>query len=290
MGKIWGLIHNLRPYSWIDVVLVGLAAKFSVSGYLEFSEFDLLMAIGLLSQWFFFNLLLEWKHNYSYRENVRFYYSFPFLLPSLAIGFIANPLSIIFCVLASIFSFFYILKKTIPITGFLSFIFRGFIQSFYFLFALALYQGSILTSNSIVIAATIFLIYAARAIVGDMRDIKHDAQRDKSTVPVVFGFEKAGYFSIALLSLAAVLVSFSFGSVLPAIPLIMFAVLLFFYSNGYVLHQLSIFKTSFFHAALISFFTHEGTILVLLLFCGVFLNSVFYHELERESNPKFVGD
>lgn len=281
---------NVRPYSWIDLVLLGYLSKFFVSGKMVFELSDSYFIAGLLSLWFFFNILLEKKHGYEYRGKVSHVPAIGFLLLASAIGAAANPISVVFVALSAVFSIAYLQKKVVPALGKLSFVTRGFIQVSYFLYALAFFTSDIFSAGSIAISAMVFCIYAARAIVGDLRDIKHDSERGKMTLPVTLGKKPAAVLAALLLLAAAGLQIFFFHSFIVSLPVLLFMVLLFFYENGYVLHQLSIHKTSFFHISLISLFTSHDAFFAVLIFLGVFLNSVFYPLLERKSNPKFTGE
>ncbi len=281
---------NVRPYSWVDLVLLGYLAKFFVTQNLIFAFSDAYFILGLLSLWFFFNIILEKKHNYKYRGAVFPVPAVAFLVLALGIGFANNPVSLLFVAFSTVFSFLYLQKKAVPLLGKLSFAIRGAIQAGYFLYALSFFTNDVFSVGASVISAMVFCIYGARSIVGDLRDVKHDCEWKKITLPVAFGRRNAAFITIALLVAAAALQVFYFHSYLVSVPVLLFMVLLFFYENGYVLHQLSIYKTSFVHIALISLFTSHDIFFGVLIYLGIFLNSVFYPLLERESNPKFAQD
>lgn len=281
---------NVRPYSWIDLVLLGYLAKFFVSGKLVFEFSDSYFIAGLLSLWFFFNILLEKKHGYEYRGKVSQVPAIGFLALAFAIGAATSTLSIAFVAFSAFFSTLYLQKSGVPLFGKLSFVIRGIVQGSYFLYALAFFTNDVFSAWAMAIFAMVFCIYAARAIVGDLRDIKHDSECGKMTLPVAFGAKPAVALAALLLLAAAALQILFFHSYIVTLPIVLFMVLLFFYENGYVLHQLSIHKTSFFHISLISLFTSHDVFFILLIYLGVFLNSVFYPLLERKSNPKFVGE
>ncbi|GEM_PF-3566256 len=289
-NTIKGYLLNVRPYSWVDLILLGYLAKFFVSGKMVFEFSDSYFIAGLLCLWFFFNILLEKKHGYEYRGKVSPIPALGFLVIASAIGAAANPLSLAFVALSAFFSFLYLQKKDVPSLSKLSFVTRGVVQSSYFLYALAFFASDIFSTGALAISAMVFCIYAARAIVGDLRDIKHDSERGKMTLPVAFGAKPAAVLAALLLLTAAALQIFFFHSFIVSLPVLLFMALLFFYENGYVLHQLSIHKTSFFHISLISLFTSHDAFFVALIYLGVFLNSVFYPLLERKSNPKFAGE
>lgn len=290
MQNLRHYLLNVRPYSWIDLVLLGYLAKFFVSGKMAFGFSDSHFIAGLLLLWFFFNIILEKRHGYEYRGNVSQVPAIGFLVLASAIGVAANPLSIAFVALSTVFSLLYLEKKVVPLLGMLSFATRGAVQAFYFLYALAFFTGDVFSIGALAISSMVFCIYGARAIVGDLRDVKHDSECGKITLPVAFGTKTAVIIAALLLITAAALQIFFFHSYLVSLPVLLFMALLFFYENGYVLHQLSIHKTSFFHVSLISLFTSHDILFTTLIYLGVFLNSVFYPLLERKSNPRFANE
>jgi len=292
MGFLLTLKHfviNLRPYSWADIVLLGFLAKFSTEESLSFAVSDLMAIAGLLCLWFFFNIILEAKHDYEYRARMKNSHAIPFLLAAIILG-IANQLSIAFAITSVIFCVFYLNKKPYPIFGLLSPLTRGAIQASYFFYALSFFTSGVFSAKYIILGVVIFLVYAARAIVGDIRDSKHDLIARKITIPVKFGIKTAIAVSIFLIGIAAIILAINFHSALVALSLILFAAALLFYENGYVLHQLSVFKTSLLHVSLISLFTGQNMLFISLICAGVYLNMVFYPMLERKSNPEFSYD
>ena len=44
---------NTRPYSWVDLVLLGYVAKFSFTKAFDLSSQDLWFIVGLIFLWFF---------------------------------------------------------------------------------------------------------------------------------------------------------------------------------------------------------------------------------------------
>ena len=90
---------NLRPYSWIDIILLGFLAKFYATKTIEFVFNDIFVVAGLVSLWFFFNLILEAKHDYEYRQKASVSSALFFLFIAFLIGFFINPISIVFIII-----------------------------------------------------------------------------------------------------------------------------------------------------------------------------------------------
>jgi 4-hydroxybenzoate polyprenyltransferase len=180
-------------------------------------------------------------------------------------------------------------KNRNAVLGNFSSLARGLIESLYFIYALLLFTNSI-NQQQILIAIFILLIYAARAVVGDIRDVKPNGEAGKKTFPVTFGVRASKILVILLLLITAAIQIISFNSCLMTMPLLLFALALIFYNNGYVLHQLMILTTSFFHINLISYYTEQNLIFINLIFLGILLNFIFYPLLKRKSNPQFVQE
>ncbi|HLC79784.1 MAG TPA: UbiA family prenyltransferase [archaeon] len=283
------LLFNVRPYSWVDLVLLGYLAKFMVTKNLVFELNDLFFISGLLSLWCFFNIALEAKKKYAYRGNITFLASLPFMLIGIIIGAVNGVLPALFAILSIVFCFIYLEKKFNPLLGLASSLVRGIIQIFYFLYVLTFFSNEIFVFEVVALSLMILMLYTVRAIIGDLRDIIHDKRAGNSTLPILLGEKKSVLLcSVVLIATASLQIVF-FNFYIASIPVILFAILLFFYNNGYILHQLSIHKTSFFSLSMISAITSQSTVFIALIFLGIFLNSVFYHKLERKSNPKWIA-
>lgn len=283
LQKMLKKLYNLRPYSWIDLFLMGLIGKFSLMNKLVFHQKDFFMAIGLLSLWCFFNLALELKHNYSYRAKPRITSLIFSILLALVIGAYFNILSVIFTLLSILLVTIYLLKNKNIILGNISALVRGTIQSLYFFYALMFYT-EIINNVHIVIGIIIFLVYTARALIGDIRDMKHNKKEGKKTFIVNYGVN-LGIILIEILALSGILILIQYFDILIAIPLFVLCTILPFFRNGYKLHQFMIIITSFLSVNLISYFTNNNLILMNIIFIGLFLNIIFYPLLKRKSNP-----
>jgi 4-hydroxybenzoate polyprenyltransferase len=276
-------LYNLRPYSWIDLFLIGLVGKFSLMDKLVFQRKDLFMAIGLLSLWCFFNLALELKHNYSYRAKPNIVSLVICIVFASVSGVYFNTLSIIFIISSILLVSIYLLKNKNKILGNLSSIVRGAIQNSYFFYALMFYTQTI-SNIHIIIGIIIFLVYSARALIGDIRDMKHNKEVGKKTFIVNYG-TNLGIILIEILILSSILILIRYFDFLATIPLLILCIILPFFRNGYILHQLMIIITSFLSINLISYFTNNNLIFMNVIFIGLFLNMIFYPLLKRKSNP-----
>lgn len=286
-SKFFSHILNLRPYSWIDIILLGYLAKFSVVKKLIFSFQDFYWIVGVLSLWLFFNSLLEKKHGYAYRGKEIVSTPILYLLLALIIGLIAEPLSLIPVAISVLLVLLYLQKNKNILLGTISPIIRGLIQLTYFYFAF-LYYAQTISLESIVLASMACMMLAMRSLIGDIRDIKHNKIANKRTLPVTLGMINSK-FIITLL--AAIMISVGmgyFGSLLISFPLILFAVGLLINKYGYVLHQLVIITTSFLSINLIALFTNQNVLFFNLIFLGIWINLIFYPLLKRKSNPIFV--
>src|SRR3989344_4289199 len=95
--------------------------------------------------------------------------------------------------------------------------------------------------------------------------IIHDKRAGNSTLPILLGEKKSVLLcSVVLIATASLQIVF-FNFYIASIPVILFAILLFFYNNGYILHQLSIHKTSFFSLSMISAITSQSTVFIALI-------------------------
>ncbi|MFA5992605.1 MAG: UbiA family prenyltransferase [Candidatus Pacearchaeota archaeon] len=279
-------IFNLRLYSWIDLILIGLIAKSSIEKSLEFSTKDIILAICLVSLWIFFNLILELKHSYEYRAKPKLVFTIIFLLIPLIIGLYFNYYTAIFSLTSTFFILLYLQKNKNQLFGNCSFVIRGLIQSQYYLYALMFYSHSI-NLTQILIILTIFLLSSARSIIGDIRDYKHNKESSKKTIVVNLGINKSVIIILSLFILSIITLLFISKSTLLIFPVILFALIIIFYRNGYILHQVSITLTSFVSINLILFFTNGNLFFSDIIFTGILLNMIFYPLLERKSNPRF---
>jgi 4-hydroxybenzoate polyprenyltransferase len=277
-------IYNLRPYSWIDLFLLGFVAKFSVTRSLSFVYSDIIMVISLFFLWCFFSLVLEYKHNYDYRAKSSILLLIISIIIPLVIIFY-NPSTGIFFLFLTFFVTLYLFKNKNKSLGNFSIIFRGLAQSSYFFYALMLYTNSI-NYLQLIIAISIFLLYSSRSLIGDLRDVKHNKGTNKKTFVVNYGV-KLSIVLVEIILVLCIICLMQIFNILVFFPLILFGTTILFFRNGYVLHQLIIIVTSFISINLIITLTSNTLIFSNLIFVGLFLNMIFYPLLQRKSNPEF---
>ncbi|OGD63939.1 hypothetical protein A3A71_01880 [Candidatus Berkelbacteria bacterium RIFCSPLOWO2_01_FULL_50_28] len=279
---------NLRPYSWVDFILLGWLAKFWVNNQLGFETKDFYLAAAILLLWAFYNILLELVKGYQERGTMSVFPAIIALLTAVVLGYVGNNTTLVWVVISTVFVVAYLLKERVRFFGQINNLVRGLIQASYLLFAIAFYNAP-LTGEIWWLAGAIVSLIFARSLVGDIRDVKHDAKINKQTLPVVLGIPIAKTLSTVAI-LVTILVTTLVLNVTWAVtlPLWLFALAVILYRNGYVLHQLSVLTTSAFAVNLIFVFTGQDLVIINLVYVGIFLNQIYYPLLSRKSNPTFV--
>lgn len=117
MKTIKKQILNLRPYSWVDLILMAFLAKFSVTKFLAFSFGDTILVVEVLFWWFFFNSILEMKKNHSYRAQVPKILPILFLIPTITLAFWKNVVSLIPLFISIVGILLYLKKNEKKILG-----------------------------------------------------------------------------------------------------------------------------------------------------------------------------
>lgn len=288
--KVKTYLVNFRPYSIVDLILIGFLAKTLLMGKLVFELSDLYFMIILVLLWAFFNFMLEAKHAYSYRGKVSISIPLICLILVAIIGLFVNPYTLIFIALSTFFVLVYIQKARNRFFGNTNFIVRGLIQLSYFLFSIAFFSKSFMQDFIYLtpIGLAIFFNYCSRAMIADIRDFESNKKANKRTFVVDFGKEAGFALSITFLILSSILTFYMTSSWLIILPLVFMIIALLFYRNGYVLHQLMINVTSFYSINYIAYISNYDIVLLNLVFVGIFLNFLFYPLMKRKSNPKFV--
>ncbi|MFH1591082.1 MAG: hypothetical protein ABIC95_04070 [archaeon] len=279
------MIYNLRPYSWGDVAMIGIAASAVANGTLRFGIREGEAIACLLALWCFYQLALEQGHGYQVRGPVPQYAAAGFLLLSIGTCLITAIKALIPLTVTVLLTLLYLEKNRSAFGALVSPVVRGTIQAGFVVTASAL-VGLPNAGRVLVLASAACAMLIARALTGDIRDMRHNRQAGKITVPVRFGYRTSALLAEASLLSASSLIIGIAGFV-PAIPLLLIAAMLPLLPNGYVAHQLMVLTTMFTLAAVAcSFDGCEGW--VVMLYAGVFLNQVFYPVLARKSNPCFV--
>jgi uncharacterized membrane protein YfhO len=140
---------NLRLYSIVDLLFLAVLARGLADPDSAFGVKDVLVAIALLSQWFFFNTILEAVHAYRDRGQSSAVGSLSFLALAVVIGTTISLESLVPIFASSLGVGAYLLKKRARLFGPTSCLVRGLIQSQYFLFAMAAYGNQLFARASI---------------------------------------------------------------------------------------------------------------------------------------------
>jgi 4-hydroxybenzoate polyprenyltransferase len=127
---------------------------------------------------------------------------------------------------------------------------------------------------------------AARNLIGDLRDMKHD----KKTFPVVFG-ETASMMTASLLKISACGILYAtFGTLLVAAPLLLESAIGLFYKHHQNMHRISVvgISVTLANVILANLNLMEATILVNLVYLSSLVGTVFYNKVARASNQDYA--
>ena len=284
-SKIISLIANLRPYSWGNLIIIGYLAKTIKLKELTFSWSDIFFITALLSMWIFYNSLLEIKHNYEYRAKLGYFVPLAAALIVLIIA-ASSYVSILFVFVVFLLNYLYLLKQNNNTLRLFSPIIRGAIESSYFLFTF-IFLGGQLSSLIVNYTLIIFIIYALRSFIGDLRDFEHNKTSGKNTLAILLG-KKSSEVLILMSLFSLIFINLITNNNNPlTFILITFSAAIIVSRNWYILHQASIIFTTFIIIAFIAQIASLPIMLFNLIYLGVILNLVFYPILERKSNPLF---
>lgn len=269
----------LRPYSLVDLFLIFFLSQFVALNTITYGIKDFLVSLSFFAFWVFLTFSSEAKHKHPYREQIKIWFPYLFLIVPIIVSMIYRPSAVVSVVLIMISALSYINKNVPGILALLSFISRGVYQSFLFLFGIFFYTGGI-NLKSILVAAIIFLIYTARNLIGDIRDIKFD----EHTFAVKRGARASYWVAILSYVLGAGIVFYLFRNAILLYPFLLQILAILFFKKAYTLHRYSIIFTSFLIVEL--FFTNNHLVLLFLnlLFTAVLSNFIFYNLVPRPSN------
>ncbi len=269
----------LRPYSLVDLFLVFFLSQFVALNTITYGIKDFFVSLSFFTFWAFLTFSSEAKHKHPYREPVNTWFPYLFLIIPIIVSMIYRPLDLVFVFLIMISAISYINKNVPGILALLSFISRGVYQSFLFLFGFFLYTGGI-NLQSILVAAIIFSISAARNLIGDIRDIKFD----EHTFAVKRGARASYWVAILSYVLGAGIGFYLFKNVVLLYPFLLQILVIIFFRKAYTLHRCSLTFASFLIVEL--FFTNNPLVLLFLnlLFTAVLSNFIFYNLVPRPSN------
>ena len=282
LKRFWNWFVLLRPYSLVDLFLIFVAARTIALKNISIGLGDLYLFLPVLFIWCYITWLLEAEHKHKFRETVPYWISTVVVLISAIIGAIVNFESLLFVLVVIVSTNLYIKKGSISFLGRYSFLSRGLMEVGTFFFALSLFEKiSAFSLEHILFGLVVLMVYSARNLIGDIRDM----QFDKITFPATYGNTKSYLLSIFLF-LTGALVLVNISSITVVFPIILFAVTLIFYDNGYELHRATLLLTSIVLINYALFIVDKIPIVLLdVLFVAVMANFIFYNYVPRESNP-----
>lgn len=276
----------IRPYSLMDLLLVFLLARVLSITNITFNYNDLIFCSLYIFLWMFLTLALEAKHRHPYRKIISNKIPYTILAVSILISGYINIQSLLFIGFIWLSTYLYIKKEESEIMGLTSFLARGLYETSLFLFGVSLFIDLIeLSKVQLITGIVLFLLYAARNLIADVRDVDFD----ENTFTVRFGSKVSYIVSLIFYLISIVLLFRIFSNFWIAFPVIVLAAILLVYDNGYALHRCSIIVTSFTAVNIISTIISPSPINIVyinILFMGVLSNLLFYESTPRKSNPK----
>ncbi|PIN94143.1 hypothetical protein COU54_00030 [Candidatus Pacearchaeota archaeon CG10_big_fil_rev_8_21_14_0_10_31_24] len=113
MSKVvfWNHLMNMRVYSWVDLIILGLFVKISSGELLAFSLKDFAMIFGLISLWCFYNLILEWYKARAYRAKPNLIFPVIFVFIGCTLGAFYNLMTLFFSFGSTLLVLLYLLKN-----------------------------------------------------------------------------------------------------------------------------------------------------------------------------------
>ena len=292
--KVPGYFLMTRPYSWIEYPMIALVVKsLETDGSVSLSTLSIIDLASLFSislMWAGLCWNLEAEHKHPGRPEISRQVTLCTFALAAVIGVIINPLTLVPFTIFYFTSILYSRKEgRNDFLGYTSFLVRGIGQAAVYFFSQLLYS-SILMPIHFSIGIVICLVLAARNLIGDLRDIRHD----EKTFCKVFGETQAKFVAVGLKLGAAValysVTDSAFDSVLLSFPLIVESILTLTNKNYQNLHRISVLGTSVTLGNLILETTGLGTAVILtdLIYLSGLINVVFYMKVPRSSNQDYV--
>ncbi len=228
-----------RPYSLVDLALVGLLANIIAVGQLIPNVWLFLDILIPLMFWISFLYLTE---NRKKRIHVPVYLSIIFLLIPTVLISIINPLSLIFLPFALAVLYLYSRKNSNRYLGTFSFLSRGLFTVLAFLTIISLHGFNLLEpviGIHMPLLFGIFLLSSSRNLVGDIRDYAVD----RHTFTKHFGKMPSLIVSSLMLLLTVLL----FLDPILTFPLyILLTIMILTRNNAFNMHKLYVLTTTFF--------------------------------------------
>lgn len=262
------LLLTMRPYSWINVVLIGVVAHVIATGSIALSP-QLVVSGGLsLLLWFAGSGITEFfRKRYEYNESAaRYLIIVPivvvvqFLVEITQLTIAALLVVLGSCVLYG--------AKTNSRVGRVSFLFRGLSEVGLFLLIVSIYGITSLSPQIVEFAAIIYLITCARNLVGDLRDVSVDTY----TLPVVS--QRLSLLASVVLGLGALAVLPELWTMFPVVAAVCLTAV-FGITKAYHVHRLYVLCTLFFIANYLLALLDGPLLVSNIVFVGVLLDHTY---------------
>jgi hypothetical protein len=264
MEQLKHIFMVIRPYSLVDIVLLGVLGNVLASGILDIT-LDLTLDIFFAAIWWSTILLIVESRKNRDIPNIAVIFSSILLL---AITAYRNSLAVFLICLDVLLLMWYSLKSKRQSIAVTSPIPRGLLSLTLLLIILlfhnALDMQSLSTNLSLLIAITLLIM--ARNIEGDIRDISVD----KYSLAITLGKTKSRQLVISLVLLASILI-FN----ITILPLLLLVLIMVFKPEEDSFHRIFVLTTMCFMATYISHMIGGSVLLPILLYIGFLLNFTY---------------
>lgn len=262
------LLLTMRPYSWINVVLIGVVANVVATESLSVSS-QLLVSGGLsLLLWFAGSCITEFfRKRYEYRESgARYLLVVPAVVGvQLVVGVAPLTVAALLFLLGSCVLYG---AKTNSKVGRVSFLFRGLSEVGLFVLIVSIHDVRSLSPLVVEFAAIIYLLTCSRNLVGDLRDVSVDTY----TLPVVS--QRLSQVASISLGLGALAVLPELRIMFPAFVAVCLTGV-FGIRNAYHVHRLYVLCTLFFIANYLLSLVGGPLLVSNTVFVGVLLDHTY---------------
>jgi hypothetical protein len=283
-----------RPYSLAEYPMMALMSKaLESASALSFGVADCLKLLALLASWAGLCWTLEAHHKHMNRPKISSKVANEAFSIGVGIAAAFNSATLIFNGIHYISSLLYAKKETKEkkegtiaelsrdFLNTYSFLVRGLAQASIFLTSQLMYSAQ-LSPKHFLIALAIGTMTAARNLIGDLRDMKYDAE----TFCVKYGVKHSKFVTGALKAVAAVAISFAVGTPLAALPIIVGSIAQSIDKNYQNMHRLAVFESLAVLGNILfaSIGSVPGMIAMNLAYLSVMLNLKTYEAVPRPSN------
>lgn len=242
-----------RPYSWGTIFFICVLGNLVSYGFFNLTSFFMNLAFGW-SVWIFVNLFTEFFQKDKPIRKINFYLIFSLFIFIIFLLFFNNPINFILFLFLLISFFLYSLKNKNIFFGQLSFLFRGNLEFLLFIIILVMNNFNFIGDYWVKVAIFIYLITAARNLVGDLRDIS----KDRLTLPKIQGVLFTKFIVSSLYFLAFFIMGYVLFAIIPFL-------LILYFKDYLVLHKVLVLLSMFILASLSMIFSLDLIIFWVLL-------------------------